>query len=71
MLTGVAKGGPRDGVKLSAGNLWDGRIALPQKASNSEHGHEPKHPKYYLGWYKWNVFARTWIWHPASADSTT
>lgn len=50
LAEGTAKGGPRDGVKLSASTGWDGRVL-------KRTGKQP-----YPGRYKWN--GRNWVWEP-------
>ena len=55
MLQSRALGGPRDGVKLTAGPSWNGRVETPQST--------PKAPKYYGGRYVWDWDFQAWIWH--------
>lgn len=45
MLIGYAQGGPRNGVKLSAGIDWDGRIPMPREGVGAQ--------KFYPGHYEW------------------
>lgn len=53
MLEGIAVGGPRAGIKLSAEDNWDGRIKERRQSDN-------KNPKYYPGRYVWD--GETWRW---------
>lgn len=55
MLQSFAMGGPRDGIKLTAGLKWDGRVRLP--------GSTDKAPKYHRGRYEWDWDYNAWIWH--------
>lgn len=58
MLKGKAKGGPRDGVKLSAPETWDGLIL----------DGDGKFASYHNGYYFWSVVEQTWVWHLSSRD---
>lgn len=59
MLVGKAKGGPLDGVKLSAQYTWNGEVAHP--AGKTRFGQTiPAHPGNYL----WDRKAQTWVWRP-------
>lgn len=51
MLTGLAQGGPRDGVKLSCPGNWNGKVIKRQ------HG-----PAYHDGYYLWDTAVNTWVW---------
>lgn len=64
METGIAIGGPRDGIKLSAELTWDGRI---EKHSGFNGGVVKK---YYSGRYKWSAAVPGWCWQPDSTSST-
>lgn len=55
MYEGFAMGGPRDGVKLTAGARWDGRVQTPEATA--------KVPKYFKGRYEWDWDFRAWVWH--------
>lgn len=57
MLTGVAVGGPRHGVKLTAGPHWNGIVRHQAPGSNMAEAGLP-----YLGRYKFDVAVGTWIW---------
>jgi hypothetical protein len=48
MCTGRARKGPLDGVKISAGPRWDGKIA------------KPKSDEYHPGHYQWT--GHDWLW---------
>lgn len=60
MLIGKAKGGPRDGVKLTAEHAWDGLVRTG----------DGKFDTYYSGYYYWSVSQQTWVWNhsPRSID---
>lgn len=60
MMTGVAVGGPRDGVKLSAGSSWDGRVRLrpPKNEQEMPSSKIIFHP----GYYKWYPKYDSWVW---------
>jgi len=58
MYTAKARGGPRDGVKLSAGPEWDGAVRKPQQRNNVT---------YYPGRYKFNPIAWHWDWFADTA----
>lgn len=70
MWEGLAKGGPRDGVRLTAGSSWDGRVkdsAFRQKQRDGR----PKtrfpesEPGYYHpGHYMYNPYSFIWEWFP-------
>lgn len=55
MITAIAHGGPRDGVKLTAALTWDGRIQRPDSTEKVQ--------KHYNGRYKWDWDYNAWIWH--------
>ena len=65
LCTGIAIGGPRDGVKLSAQATWDGKV-------RSNPGGGSERIIYYPGYYAWrhpeiNDFEEkqseiTWVW---------
>lgn len=55
MNKGRAVGGPRDGIMLTAGADWDGRIKLP-----TAHGHSKALESYYPGYYAW--VRGVWRW---------
>lgn len=57
MLTGKAVGGPRDGVRLSAGVSWDGRVALKRE------GNTGSSTLWHPGRYVWQD--ETWTWQPS------
>lgn len=54
-LVSVARGGPRDGVKLMCPHTWDGRVARPVVGRST--------PIYYRGHYAWDRDFSVWIWH--------
>lgn len=51
LLEGVAKGGPRDNVKLQCPENWNGKIV------KNSHG-----PSYYPGRYVFDINEFTWVW---------
>ncbi len=55
MYEGVAQGGPRDGVKLSAPLAWDG-LVLMKVTEGARH--------YYQGRYEWHRLNEHWVWKP-------
>lgn len=55
METGIAIGGPRDGVKLSAGPSWDGRVKDIRHSMGAIE-------RYFPGRYRW--VERVWLWLP-------
>lgn len=55
MLMGRAVGGPRDGVRLTADRMWDGRIRMPSRAGQGEH----RDVNWHDGHYVWHD---TWVW---------
>lgn len=55
---GVALGGPRHGIRLDAGEHWDGRIKLPHAWEFST-----KDTAYYPGYYAWSSYRKAWVWH--------
>lgn len=57
MLTGIASGGPRDNVKLSAPPLWDGIVYKTTK------GRSP-----YKGRYVWTK--NKWKWETNTEDNS-
>lgn len=66
METGIAQGGPRDRVRLSASASWDGRVeqvgAVSERAF-AEGGSTSR--RYYPGRYKWCGHPyNTWVWVP-------
>lgn len=69
-LEGIAFGGPRHGIKLTAGLRWDGAVLMtPAEAkqwklsSNHQHCH--------FGRYEWQALFDftnyTWVWVPGEA----
>lgn len=60
VLEGIAVGGPRNGVKLTAPFSWDGLVKKPNQLGNQEHN-------FYPGKYKWEhhrpTDKYTWVWH--------
>lgn len=58
MVEGTARGGPRDGVKLTASPNWDGRVKVPGKEIEGRESH------FYPGYYKWT--GKDWLWLPVS-----
>ena len=50
-----AKGGPLDGIKLSSGLGWDGKI-VKRRSQGFVH--------YHAGYYAWNHGQSQWVWHP-------
>jgi hypothetical protein len=59
MYEGLAIGGPRDGVKLTAQPDWDGRIAFYDRTPF----HTPVQ-RHHPGRYKWDTALNTWVWYP-------
>lgn len=61
MREGIAHGGPRDKVKLSAGVGWDGRIKKPglYGTDNSQISRGT-----YYGRYAWSGVLKAWLWVP-------
>jgi hypothetical protein len=58
MLDGIAIGGPRDGVKLSAGESWNGRVPMPRPDTATS----VSTVRWYPGRYIWSVRRATWLW---------
>jgi hypothetical protein len=56
MYEGKARGGPRNGIKLTAGARWDGRVKLPGKEMEGKSSH------FYKGYYQWT--GSDWLWVP-------
>jgi hypothetical protein len=54
VFEGKGRGGPRDGIKLTAGPKWDGRVRLPGKEMEVARTH------FYPGFYKWT--GTDWLW---------
>lgn len=54
MYEGIARGGPRDRIKLTAGARWDGRVKLPGKEMEGKATH------FYEGYYQWT--GSDWLW---------
>lgn len=61
MYEGIGRGGPRDGVKLTAGSRWDGRVKVPGKEMEGRATH------FYPGYYQWT--GKDWLWVPAGKVS--
>lgn len=57
MLTGIALGGPRHGVKLTAGPRWDGVVRHQQPGSMAAEAGLA-----YPGRYKFDFVIDTWVW---------
>lgn len=73
MHTGVAVGGPRNRVKLSAPLSWNGRIKIPSKDGLESTLTD------YPGYYNWqtlpgsdfeDVISVTWVWIPSEPHTT-
>lgn len=64
MYQAVARGGPRDGIRLTAPLDWDGRVMRPTKLSNG------KPEGYYVGNYVFNVDTFTWDWYTVQPQFT-
>lgn len=62
MLTGIAEGGPHDGVKLTAAFSWNGMITRPAYERRTYA------PIYYPGKYMW--VTDRWLWHPGTFKRT-
>lgn len=69
MLEGVAKGGPRNGVKLSGPARWDGKVRKPlSKGNHNVTNPESTRVLFYQGHYAWKLvsappeFYYTWVW---------
>lgn len=60
MYGGRAQGGPRDGIRISAGGMWDGRIVKPKKPKSNGNLY------YHTGAYRWSLTLSTWVWHSDS-----
>jgi len=57
-VTGKAVGGPRDGIKLTAGVDWDGRVQVfTTSAPDDKRGRT-----YHKGRYIWSDVTSTWNW---------
>jgi len=56
MLTGTAIGGPRDRVKLSAPETWNGKVRKSNSNANQDKF------VYYKGHYTWSTVEKTWVW---------
>lgn len=57
-LEGIAVGGPRHGVRLSAPISWDGLVRKPGHTGHTANS-------YYAGNYKWRYndeYGDTWVW---------
>lgn len=54
-LDGVAIGGPRTGVRLTASPNWSGRVRYAGRTRDHT-------PHYYPGNYVWNAALNTWVW---------
>ena len=54
VFEGVARGGPRDGIKLTASPGWDGVVYHPPRGSGK--------PAPYPGRYRFDYEANTWVW---------
>ena len=65
MNIGTAYGGPRDGVRLSAGSSWDGRV----RTAGSSDSDPIK--RYYPGYYVWSVEVSMWVWIPSNEPAVT
>lgn len=63
LVTGYARGGPRNGVKLSAPSTWDGRVRKPPRNKWDETS-----PKMYPGKYIWRQDELVWLWLPEDLD---
>lgn len=53
LFEGIAQGGPRDGVKLSAPGRWGGLVYYNNGKGQMRHN----------GRYKWDADLNTWVWH--------
>jgi len=60
MLTGIAIGGPRHGVKLSAGPNWNGVVRYQSPGSSAPETGIP-----YPGRYVFDPVTDTWVWEEA------
>lgn len=58
MYEGRAVGGPRNGVKLSAGHSWDGIVYRATRQHDEYHSMRRAHP----GRYIWQATDGTWLW---------
>lgn len=58
MYEGVGVGGPRNGIKLSAGPTWDGRIKKKGNENKNDNG------AYHRGRYIWDADLQVWEWFP-------
>lgn len=66
-LEGIAWGGPKHGIKLTAGLRWDGAVALTKAETKAA-----RLPMYYqhfhCGYYRWEARFSftdyTWVWVP-------
>lgn len=57
LITGVAVGGPRNGVKLSASSAWNGVVRKNVKDASSPDSGEP-----YPGRYVFDIRLNSWVW---------
>lgn len=57
LWVGMATGGPRNGVKLSAPASWNGRVRNQSKDSSSTESGE-----FYPGRYFYDPHAAVWYW---------
>jgi len=68
MYTGNAKGGPRNGVKLTASINWDGRVkdskfrCKPASRIGGRPRTEREPGYYHPGRYVFNPYECTWDW---------
>lgn len=54
MIEGRARGGPRDGIKITASSTWNGKVKEPRQREDA------KIIRYYKGRYVWD--GETWRW---------
>lgn len=65
MHAGIARGGPRAGVKITASITWDGKVEKPNGSESQGTGAIASQRRYYPGRYFWEFSANTWVWETA------
>lgn len=69
-LEGIAHGGPRHGIKLTAGLRWDGAVAM-SRAEARQWRLSSNYMHYHFGRYEWQPLFSftdyTWVWVPGES----
>lgn len=67
LLSGIAVGGPRDGVKIDAPVGWNGKIKKPNHSG-------VRTEDLYKGYYNWEFVeyykTYSWVWHTDQPKKT-